>query len=80
MSLSNIKERLKFIDLPERRLAISNSLMGSLLIDDTYNSNPASLKNAVDSIEGLNEEGLYLGDMKELGSDSQKFTKKCMNT
>jgi UDP-N-acetylmuramoyl-tripeptide--D-alanyl-D-alanine ligase len=51
--LSNIKKRLKFIDLPERRLAISNSLKGSILIDDSYNSNPASLKNAVDSLEGL---------------------------
>ena len=72
--LSNIKKRLKFIDLPERRLAISNSLRGSLLIDDSYNSNPASLKNAVDSLEGLKRKKVcILGDMKELGSDSQKI-------
>ena len=72
--LSNIKERLKFIDLPERRLAISNSLRGSILIDDSYNSNPASLKNAVDLLEGLKRKKIcILGDMKELGSDSHEI-------
>ena len=38
--------------------------MGSILVDDSYNSNPASLKNAVDSLEGLKRKKIcILGDM-----------------
>ena len=55
-------------------MAISNSLRGSILIDDSYNSNPASLKNAVDSLEHLKRKKIcILGDMKELGNNSLNY-------
>ena len=50
INIDTIKHNLRFTDLPERRLAVSESLNGSVLVDDSYNSNPASLKNALDSV------------------------------
>ncbi len=50
------------------------SLKGSILIDDSYNSNPASLRNALDSIDELKRKKLcILGEMKELGPNSQRL-------
>jgi UDP-N-acetylmuramoyl-tripeptide--D-alanyl-D-alanine ligase len=47
------------------------------MIDDTYNSNPASLKNALDSLDKLDKKKLcVLGEMRELGSDSKLIHKE----
>ena len=43
---NSIKNNLTNTQLPERRLDVCKSLKGSILIDDSYNSNPASLRNA----------------------------------
>ena len=46
-------------------------LYNSILIDDTYNSNPASLINALDSIQESSKKKIcVLGVMKELGERS----------
>lgn len=50
---NSIKNNLTNTQLPERRLDVCKSLKGSILIDDSYNSNPASLRNALDSIDEL---------------------------
>ena len=43
---------------------------GSVLIDDTYNANPGSLRAALDVLAGRRgERWLVLGDMAELGED-----------
>lgn len=46
------------------------------IILDAYNANPTSMKAALDSFEKLNlnhtESAIFLGDMFELGSDSEK--------
>jgi UDP-N-acetylmuramoyl-tripeptide--D-alanyl-D-alanine ligase len=59
-----MKGRLMSVNLPE----------GVTLVDDTYNSNPASLKAALDSIGGLVPEGgrviVGLGEMLELGDET----------
>ena len=52
-SVSQIKENLLSCELPQRRLSVFKSINDSTLIDDSYNSNPASLKNALDSLEGF---------------------------
>ena len=52
-------------------------LKGSILIDDSYNSNPASLRNALDSIDEQ-EKLCILGEMKELGPIHKGY--QCMNT
>ena len=47
------------------------------MIDDTYNSNPASLKNALDSLDKLDKKKIcVLGEMKELGLDSKLIHKE----
>ena len=71
---NSIKNNLTNTQLPERRLDVYKSLKGSILIDDSYNSNPASLRNALDSIDELKRKKLcILGEMKELGPTSQKL-------
>ena len=74
INIDTIKHNLRFTDLPERRLAVSESLNGSVLVDDSYNSNPASLKNALDSIEkSTRKKVCVLGEMLELGTSSYQI-------
>ena len=74
IKMQTIKERLTAIDLPKRRLTVTKSLNGSTMIDDTYNSNPASLKNALDSLEKVDKTKIcILGEMKELGPESKRI-------
>ena len=74
INIDTIKHNLRFTDLPERRLAVSESLNGSVLVDDSYNSNPASLKNALDSIEkSTRKKVCVLGEMLELGTTSYQI-------
>ena len=77
IEINEIKNRLTQTDLPERRLSVTESLNGSIMIDDTYNSNPASLKNALDSLDKLDKKKIcVLGEMKELGLDSKIIHKE----
>ena len=60
-----IKGRFKVVPLPD----------GSILIDDTYNSNPSSLRLALESIKALGRQGrrviVGLGEMLELGAETE---------
>ena len=77
VEIDSITKNLIHTDLPERRLNVFKSLKKSILIDDSYNSNPASLKNAIDSINELKRKKIcILGAMKELGKDSKKLHKE----
>ncbi len=59
-----IKGRFKVVPLPD----------GSILIDDTYNSNPFSLRQALQSLGALRPQGtrviVGLGEMLELGDEA----------
>jgi UDP-N-acetylmuramoyl-tripeptide--D-alanyl-D-alanine ligase len=56
------------------RLQIHQPAGGWRLIDDTYNANPGSLKAGLEVLAGLEGEAwLVLGDMAELGPDSEKL-------
>ena len=61
----SLKGRLKMVPLSS----------GATLVDDTYNSNPSSLKAAIDSIKALASDRskviVGLGEMLELGEESQ---------
>lgn len=52
----------------ERKLAVN----GAVLIDDTYNANPDSMRAAIDVLaKQAGEKLLVLGDMGELGADAK---------
>ena len=54
------------------RLQVQSGMHGSRLIDDTYNANPASLQAALDVLAAQpGQRWLVLGDMGELGGDSE---------
>jgi UDP-N-acetylmuramoyl-tripeptide--D-alanyl-D-alanine ligase len=59
-----IKGRFNVVPLPD----------GSILIDDTYNSNPSSLRAALDSLKAVAPQGrnviVGLGEMLELGDET----------
>lgn len=47
---------------------------GLLIINDTYNANPVSMRSAIDFVFSLNRKRiLVLGDMLELGEESEKY-------
>ncbi len=56
------------------RFMVSHLPNGCVLVDDTYNANPHSLKAAIDSLKTLVPEGgrilVGLGDMLELGDET----------
>ncbi len=72
IEISKIKKALHNVDFPERRLSIHQSLTNSILIDDSYNSNPESMKKSIDLIASMTnyKKICLLGEMKELGNDS----------
>ena len=51
-----------------------------LVIDDTYNANPDSMKSLIDTVKRGNKENkiLIIGDMFELGEDSIKLHKQVL--
>lgn len=71
-ALQSIRQGMRSIKAVPRRLQLKSGLNGSRIIDDTYNANPTSLGaalNAVRDFPGIHY--LALGDMGELGGDSQ---------
>jgi UDP-N-acetylmuramoyl-tripeptide--D-alanyl-D-alanine ligase len=71
----DIASALANFDFPQGRfrLAIINNIR---FIDDSYNSNPLSLKQALDTLAGLDSEGrriFVMGDMLELGARKEFF-------
>jgi UDP-N-acetylmuramoyl-tripeptide--D-alanyl-D-alanine ligase len=75
LSLRKIREGLAGFKAPAHRLQLKKGIKGSLLIDDSYNANPASMKTALSTFQSLRQgkrAGLVLGDMLELGAEGQK--------
>lgn len=75
MGYKDISYRLANFDFPKARLAFTE-LNNIRFIDDTYNSNPVSLKEALNVLEELKTKGrkiLVMGDMLELGSHGKLF-------
>jgi UDP-N-acetylmuramoyl-tripeptide--D-alanyl-D-alanine ligase len=75
LSYPQIKEKLANFNFPPSRLGLLD-LNKVIFIDDTYNSNPASLRHALDALDNFATKGrriLVMGDMLELGSSKEKF-------
>ena len=72
IDISEVKEALRKVNFPKRRLSIHRSIANSILIDDSYNSNPASMKRSIDLIASMNnyKKICLFGGMKELAEDS----------
>ena len=69
--LAHIRTGLEGLTSVAGRLQRKRRVDGGLVIDDTYNANPASLQAAIDVLRELpGERWLVFGDMAELGSDA----------
>ena len=66
-------KRLAGVSLEPGRLE-AKRIGGALVLDDSYNSNPASARGALDVLRGLpRPHTAILGDMLELGPDSPEY-------
>ena len=75
LDVQDIKERIATFDAPEMRLKEVH-LKNFSILDDTYNSNPQSLKQAIDVLCRQTTAGrriLVMGDMLELGEKAGEF-------
>lgn len=64
---------------PPGRMRLLEGIRGSLIIDDTYNSSPAAVMSALDTLKelkGFKKKIAILGDMLELGRFSKEAHKQ----
>jgi len=72
--LGQIKSGLETVKPVPGRLSLKRASAGWIVIDDTYNANPASLYAALQVLASQDgEPWLVMGDMKELGANSRKM-------
>lgn len=77
LSFEDVKEGLKNIELTSHRAEIKN-LKGFDVLDDSYKSNPSSLKSALElfySLQGYDKKIAVLGDMLDLGDEIENIHK-----
>jgi UDP-N-acetylmuramoyl-tripeptide--D-alanyl-D-alanine ligase len=72
--IENIKAGLKNFKGDPGRLEVIDSGQDFVLINDTYNASPGSVKAAIDILMNVNGDSiLVLGDMAELGDESESM-------
>lgn len=75
VSVEDIREALKEFRVPNMRMEVMR--LGDIkIINDTYNSNPLSMKQAIEALKDITTKGrkiLVAGDMLELGTLSGRF-------
>ncbi|MDD4908899.1 MAG: UDP-N-acetylmuramoyl-tripeptide--D-alanyl-D-alanine ligase [Candidatus Omnitrophica bacterium] len=77
-----IAARLAEFSFPEGRLTL-RVMSDTNFLDDTYNSNPASLEKALEALRTFKARGrkiFIMGDMLELGSYAESFHRKAGKT
>lgn len=74
ISLEELKAAFKDYQTPPGRMRALSGIHGSTIIDDTYNSSPVALTEALKVLKGLSfsRKIAILGDMLELGSYSKE--------
>jgi UDP-N-acetylmuramoyl-tripeptide--D-alanyl-D-alanine ligase len=70
LSLQEIQQGLERVKPVTGRMQPLRGRLGNVVIDDTYNANPASLKAALEVLSAEDENWLILGAFGELGVDS----------
>lgn len=74
ISIQDIATGLSKFSAVKGRLQRKAGLQGAVIIDDTYNANPDSMKAAIDVLaKQTGEKILVLGDMGELGADAKQM-------
>jgi UDP-N-acetylmuramoyl-tripeptide--D-alanyl-D-alanine ligase len=76
VQLIDIKAGLENFNPPKMRMSAITTSSGCILINDTYNANPSSVKTSIETVLDLypnKQINLVLGDMLELGKNSDKF-------
>jgi UDP-N-acetylmuramoyl-tripeptide--D-alanyl-D-alanine ligase len=71
-----IREGIESFSAAPSRFNVLRSRRGYIVVDDTYNANPASMRYAIETVLSLPACGkriLILGDMKELGEGSSLY-------
>ena len=78
IGLQVIARGLSAFSAADRRMQILDGPAGSRVINDTYNANPASMKAGINTLAGLGSGSrvAVLGDMLELGADSEVLHKE----
>jgi UDP-N-acetylmuramoyl-tripeptide--D-alanyl-D-alanine ligase len=79
ISLSLIKNGLEKFTPPEHRMKPIKLKSGALILDDSYNNNPAAAEGALNTLKRVAKEKVsivVMGDMLELGRDEEKYHRK----
>ena len=73
-SLDAVSQGLTFFSGVKGRLQVRQAVAGAILIDDTYNANPDSVRAAIDVLAATpGRKILVLGDMGEIGGQTGQF-------
>lgn len=70
ISVAAMQKGLSHFEGEAGRMQIKKGPFGSVLVDDSYNANPGSMKAAIDFLAQHKKSLLICGDMGELGPDS----------
>ena len=74
VDIETIAKGLEKVSVVPGRMEVKSGLCDSTVIDDSYNANPASVSAAIDVLSTFSgKKVLVLGDMAELGEESEKF-------
>ena len=76
VSFTDIRTGLSQIAMSKMRMETSVAKNGMMIIDDSYNSSPTSVRATLDllySLEGYDQKIVVLGDMLELGAHEIRY-------
>lgn len=79
VNLQQIQQGLQNLQAVAGRLHVLTAASGALIIDDSYNANPGSVRAAIDTLVGLKareKSVLALGDLGELGEGANSLLKE----